>query len=141
MFFGEYEYRVDEKGRVPLPPKFRQEFRDGAMLTRGAEKYIAAYPLKKWKRIADSLSTQTMTPSKLRKLKRVVFGAAFSQTLDAQGRVALPAHLREYADINDTAIVVGANDCLEIWNKQLWNSEKALAEEQAWQIIESLEAK
>ncbi len=141
MFFGEYEYRVDEKGRVPLPPKFRQEFRDGVMLTRGAEKCIVAYPLNEWKRVAESLSTRIMMPSKLRKLKRVVFGAAFSQTLDGQGRVALPAHLREYAEIGDAAVVVGANDCLEIWNKQLWNSEKALAEEQAWQIIESLEAK
>jgi len=141
MFFGEYEYRVDEKGRVPLPPKFRQEFRDGVMLTRGAEKCIVAYPLNEWKRVAESLSTRIMMPSKLRKLKRVVFGAAFSQTLDGQGRVALPAHLREYAEIGDAAVVVGTNDCLEIWNKQLWNSEKALAEEQAWQIIESLEAK
>jgi len=141
MFFGEYEYRVDEKGRVPLPPKFRQEFRDGVMLTRGAEKHIIAYPLDQWRRVAESLSTQPMTPSKLRRLKRVVFGAAFSQILDGQGRVALPTHLREYAEIGDAAVVVGANDYFEIWNKELWNSEKALAEEQAWQIIESLEAK
>jgi len=141
MFFGEYKYRVDEKGRIPLPPKFRQEFRDGAMLTRGAEKCIVAYPVDEWKRLADSLSAQAMTRSKLRRLNRVVFGAAFSQTLDGQGRVALPASLREYAQISDTAVVIGANNYIEIWDQELWNSEKASAEEQAWQIIESLEAK
>lgn len=124
-----------------MPPKFRQEFRDGVILTRGAEKCIAAYPLAEWKRIAESLAAQAVTPSKLRKLHRVIFGAAFSLVLDGQGRVALPVSLRQYAEIGDTAIVVGANNCIEIWNQESWNSEKMSAEEQVWQIIESLEAK
>jgi len=141
MFFGEYEYRVDEKGRVPLPPKFRHEFRDGVILTKGAEKCIAAYPLDEWKRVAESLSTQAMTSSKLRRLNRYVFGGAFSLTLDGQGRVALPAPLRQYAEISDGAVVIGVNNYIEIWDQEMWNSEKASAEEQAWQIIESLEAK
>ncbi len=141
MFFGEYEYRVDEKGRVPLPPKFRHEFRDGVILTKGAEKCIAAYPPDEWKRVAESLSTQAMTSSKLRRLNRYIFGGAFTLTLDGQGRVALPAPLRQYAEINDGAVVIGVNNYIEIWDQESWNSEKTSAEEQAWQIIESLEAK
>lgn len=141
MFFGEYEYKVDEKGRVPLPPKFRHEFREGVILTRGAEKCISAYPLAEWKRLAESLGAQPMTPSKVRSLKRIIFGAAYSLELDAQGRVALPTHLRQYAEISDAAVVVGADNYIEIWDPRLWNSEKTSAEEQVWQIIESLEAK
>ncbi len=141
MFFGEYEYKVDEKGRVPVPPKFRHEFREGMILTRGAEKCISAYPVAEWERLANSLAAQAVTSSNLRKLNRIIFGAAFSLMLDAQGRVALPASLREYIEISDTAIIVGANTYIEIWDKELWKQEKISAEEQVWQIIESLEAK
>lgn len=141
MFFEEYEYKVDAKGRIPLPPKFRHEFREGVILTRGAEKCISVYPIAEWGRLANSLAAQALTPSKLRRLNRIIFGAAFSLMLDAQGRVALPTPLRQYAEIGDTAIIVGANTCMEIWDKKLWNIEKKSAEEQLWQIIESLEAK
>ncbi len=141
MFFGEYEYKVDEKGRVPIPPKFRYEFREGMTLTRGVEKCILVYPIAEWQRLAESLAARVMTPSKLRRLNRILFGGAFSLTLDAQGRVTLPTPLKEYAEISDTAVIVGANTYVEIWDKKLWNSEKTAAEEQFWQIIESLEAK
>ena len=140
MFLGEYEYRIDNKGRLPLPPKFRQELRDGLVLTRGAEEFIALYPSTEWQKLADSLASRNVTPSKLRKLNRIIFGAAFSLTLDGQGRIALPSSLREYAQIIDAATIIGANNCIEIWNPDQWNSEKVSAEEQAWQIIESLES-
>jgi len=140
MFLGEYEYRIDNKGRLPLPPKFRQELRDGLVLTRGAEEFIALYPSSEWQKLADSLASRNMTPSKLRKLNRIIFGAAFSLTLDGQGRIALPSSLREYAQIIDAATIIGANNCIELWNPNQWNSEKVSAEEQAWQIIESLES-
>ena len=140
MFLGEYEYRIDNKGRLPLPPKFRQELRDGLVLTRGAEEFIALYPSTEWQKLADSLASRNVTPSKLRKLNRIIFGAAFSLTLDGQGRIALPSSLREYAQIIDAATIIGANNCIEIWNPDQWNTEKVSAEEQAWQIIESLES-
>jgi DNA-binding transcriptional regulator/RsmH inhibitor MraZ len=67
-----------------------------------------------------------------------MFGTAFSLWLDGQGRIALPSTLRNRTKIGDTAIVVGANNCIEIWNPIFWAAEKTLAEEQLWQIIESL---
>jgi len=140
MFLGEYEYRIDNKGRLPLPPKFRQELRDGLVLTRGAEEFIALYPADEWQKLADSLASRNVTPSKLRKLNRIIFGAAFSLTLDGQGRIALPSSLREYAQIDDAATIIGANNCIELWSPNQWDSEKVSAEEQAWQIIESLES-
>jgi len=139
MFFGEFEYKIDEKGRVPIPPRFRRELREGLVLTPGIEKCISAYPLAEWQKIATTLTSGSVTPSKLRRLNRALFATAFSTNLDGQGRVALPPPLREYAEIVDDVIVAGANNYLELWNKVHWGEEKAVSLEQAWQIIESLE--
>ena len=139
VFFGEFEYRVDEKNRVPLPPRFRRELRDGVVLTEGVEKCIAAYPLAEWKKIAAELTSSSVTRSKLRKLNRAIFATAFSIKHDGQGRVTLPVSLQQYAGIEDEVVIIGANNYLELWNKEQWESEKADSREQSWQIIESLE--
>ena len=139
MFYGEFEYKIDQKGRVPIPPKFRRELKDGMVLTPGIEKCIVAYPLSEWKKLATALTSGSVTPSKMRKLSRAMFATAFSLHIDGQGRIALPVPLREYAEIVDEVIVAGANTYLELWNKVHWEEEKASSQEQAWQIIESLE--
>ena len=139
MFFGEFEYKIDEKGRVPIPPKFRKELKEGVVLTLGIEKCIVAYPLSEWKKLATSLTTGSVTHSKLRKLNRALFATAFSINIDGQGRIALPISLREYAEIDDEVIIAGANTYLELWNKVYWEEEKASSREQVGQIIESLE--
>jgi MraZ protein len=139
MFFGEFEYKIDEKGRVPIPPKFRRELREGVVLTPGVERCVIAYPLAEWKKVADALTTGSITPSKLRRLNRAIFATAFNLNIDGQGRVVLPVPLRQYAGIEDVVVIAGANNFLEFWNKEDWESEKAVSQEQAWQIIESLE--
>lgn len=141
MFFGEYTYKVDEKGRVPLPPKFRRQMKEGVILAKGmGEKCIAAYPVAEWKRLSDSLAAKAVTPANLRRLNRAIFGSAFGVSLDGQGRIILPFSLREYAGIGDAAIVVGANNCVELWCEGEWQTEKTSAEEQASEIIESFGA-
>ena len=139
MFFGEFDYKIDEKGRVPLPPRFRSELKAGVVLTQGIEKCITAYPLSEWKNVAATLTSGSFTPSKMRRLSRAIFGTAFTTNLDRQGRVALPVPLREYAEIVSEVVIVGANNYLELWDKVHWEEEKAASLEQAWQIIESLE--
>ena len=139
MFFGEFEYKIDEKGRVPIPPKFRQELKDGVVLITGIESCITAYPLSEWNKLAATLTGGSVTRSKLRKLNRALFASAFKLDIDGQGRVALPTPLREYAEIEDEVIIAGANNYFELWNKDQWLREKAISREQAWQIIESLE--
>ncbi len=139
MFFGEVNYKIDEKGRVPIPPRFRREFKDGLVLTPGVEKCINAYSLSEWKKLATELTNSSVTPNKMRRLNRAIFATAFSTFIDGQGRVALPVPLREHAEIVDDVVVAGANTYLEIWNKIHWEEEKAVSQDQAWQIIESLE--
>lgn len=142
MFFGEFEYKVDEKGRVPLPAQFRREMKDGTVvLSRGMEGGITAYPMAEWKKMSDALNGASVTRSKMRKLNRALFATAFRVQIDGQGRVTLPASLRDYAGIQDDVVIVGANNCIELWNLESWDTEKADSWEQAWQIIESLETK
>lgn len=139
MFFGEFEYKIDEKGRVPIPPRFRGELRGGVVLMPGVEKCINAYPLSGWRKVAATLTTGSITSSKMRKLNRAIFATAFSLAIDGQGRIALPIPLREYAGIEDEVVIAGVNNYLELWNKEQWEAEKATSQEQAGQIIETLE--
>lgn len=139
MFYGEFDYKVDEKGRLPIPPRFRNFLKDGVVLTPGADKCITAYTLPEWKKLAAALTGSSLTRSKMRRLNRVFFATAFNTKIDGQGRIAIPAPLREHAEIVDEVVVAGVNTSFEIWNKVLWEEEKGISQEQSWQIIESLE--
>ncbi|UCE98423.1 MAG: division/cell wall cluster transcriptional repressor MraZ [Dehalococcoidia bacterium] len=139
MFFGEYEYKIDEKGRVPLPPRFRAHLKDGVVLIPGIEKCITAYPVAEWKKLAASFTGGTVTRRKLRQLNRALFATASYLNLDGQGRISLPPLLREYAEIVDEVVTVGTNNYFELWNSIHWEEEKAANQDQVWQIIESLE--
>jgi len=141
MFYGEFDYKTDDKGRVPIPPRFRNALKDGLVLTVGAEKCITAYTVPEWKKLSASLTSNPLTRSKMRRLNRAMFAQAFVTRVDAQGRIALPAPLREHAQIADDVVVVGLNTNLEIWNKGLWEEEKAISQEETWQTIESLETR
>ncbi len=139
MFYGEYGYKIDEKGRIPIPPKFRNALKDGIVLTPGAEKCITVYTVLEWKKLSATLTGNALSRSKMRKLSRVLFATAFSTRIDGQGRIPIPAPLREHAGMVDEVVIAGANTYLEIWDKVLWEEEKKESQEQAWQIIESLE--
>jgi MraZ protein len=139
MFYGEYGYKIDEKGRVPVPPKFRGSLKDGMVLIPGAEKCITVYTVPEWKKLSASLTGSGLTRSKMRKLSRALFATAFSTRIDNQGRIPVPAPLRNHAGIADEVVIAGANTYLEIWDKASWEEEKSVSQEQAWQIIESLE--
>jgi MraZ protein len=139
MFYGEFDYKIDDKGRLPIPPKFRGAFKDGIVLTPGAENCLTVYTASEWKKLTATLNNSPLSRSKMRKLSRALFATAFSTRIDNQGRIAIPAPLRDHAQITDDVIVAGANTYLEIWNKTLWDEEKVDSQEQAWQIIESLD--
>jgi MraZ protein len=139
VFLGEVEHKIDEKGRVMLPAQFRRELREGVVLTPGVEQCITAYPLAEWKKIAATLTGGSVTRNKLRKLNRAIFATASRTVIDGQGRIVLPVVLREYAGIGDEVVIVGVNNYFELWNREQWDTEKADSQEQAWQIIETLD--
>ncbi len=138
MFSGEYEYKIDSKGRVPIPPKLRNQFAGGIVLNRGIDNCIDVYPQLTWQETVVKFQTATMN-EKSRRLNRILYANAFTTELDDQGRVMLPPALRQHANIQDTLVIVGVNNRLEIWSKKSWDAEQALMKEQAWQIFESME--
>ena len=139
MLLGEYECRIDQKGRVAIPAKLRKEFQDGLVLTRGVDKCMLAYPVTEWGKVSNDYEFSPFSPGKNRRLNRMIFGGAFELELDKQGRVALPSPLRQHAQISETAIMIGGNKFLEIWSKEMWDNEKLLMDEQAWQLAEGIE--
>ena len=139
MFFGEFEYRLDDKGRLPLPPRFRAAFRDGLVVAPGIEKCLTVYTSQEWKKLADSIAGSNLPASKLRTINRAIFATAFMMAPDAQGRIGLPPSLRSYAGIDEDVVIAGANNYLELWDRDAWETEKQASQEQAWQIIEGLE--
>jgi MraZ protein len=139
MFYGEFDYKIDDKGRVPVPPKFRDALKEGVILTPGPEGCLTGYTPKEWNRISAQLTGQGLTRAKMRILNRALFSTAFSTKIDNQGRIAIPAPLRGHAGIGEDAVIAGTNTTFEIWDAARWQEEKQASLEQAWQIIETLE--
>ena len=139
MYLGTYEYRIDEKGRIPLPPRFREGLRPGMVMTRGLEKCIMVYPLSEWEKVSERMAAQSSSRSKSRRMNRFTFATAFMVELDAQGRVPVAGPLREYAGIGEAAVIAGVNHYFEIWSKNSWEAECGLMENEAWQISEGIE--
>lgn len=139
MFLGEYIRRVDEKGRIPLPPDFKDELKAGLFLTRGSEGCITAYPPSEWAKFKERMAVLPADSARRRRVTRFYFSSAFAAELDGQGRVMLPPPLRQYAGIEHDAVVVGCDNCVEIWAKAAWEAEVPLASEAARKASEVAE--
>lgn len=122
MFLGEYEHSIDTKGRLAVPAKFRPQLGDGLVLTRGFERCLQVYPMEQWQKLAERVSNLSLGSADSRQLRRLLFGSAFDTELDRQGRILIPANLREYAGIGDQAVVAGMNTYFEIWAKTDWEA-------------------
>lgn len=130
MFLGEYEHSVDVKGRIAVPAKFRAQLETGLVVTRGFERCLFVYPLAEWQALSERVSGLSVGQLEARQLRRLLFASAFDTELDKQGRILLPAPLRDYASIGEAAVVAGMNTYFEIWAKDAWTDEQAgLAEE------------
>jgi MraZ protein len=141
MFLGEFVHTIDEKGRLIIPAKFRDELAEGLVVTRGIDRCLAIYPMEEWRRLAEQVSALPMTDRLARAFRRLVFANASDAVLDKQGRVLVPPRLREYADLNGEAIVTGLNTYVEVWNPDAWGEERERVEGydvniEAWKELE-----
>ncbi len=136
---GNYEHRIDQKGRIAIPSKFRKEFAEGVVLTSGIDQCIIAYPVTEWQKLSDNYDLSPFSTSKNRELTRFIFGNAFDIELDRQGRIALPLWLRQHARIKEIAMIVGVNKYLEIWSNEGWERESLRIKEAAWLLAEGRE--
>ena len=121
MFMGEFTCKVDNKGRMMLPSKFRDELGEQEfVITRGLDNCIDLFPIEEWKNIEDKLKKLQTTNSKHRAYQRFVMSAATKTEFDNQGRLNIPTSLMEHAQIDKKIIVTGMNDKIEIWSEELW---------------------
>jgi MraZ protein len=122
VFLGSHTPRLDEKGRLFLPAKYRDELATGLVLTKGQERCLYVFPLPEFERITEALRTAPVTAKAVRDYSRVFFASASDEVPDRQGRVTIPAALRDYAGLQRDCVVVGANTRLEIWDAQAWTT-------------------
>ena len=122
MFLGTHTPRLDEKGRLFLPAKYRDELAPGLVLTKGQERCLYVFPLPEFGRITEALRTAPVTAKSVRDYSRVFFASASDELPDKQGRVTIPAALRDYAGLQRDCVVIGANTRLEIWDADAWTS-------------------
>jgi MraZ protein len=139
MLLGEYELRIDHKGRLAIPTRFRKVFREGLVLSRGFDKCLIVYTVMEWEKVAEKLVSLPLTQLNPRRISRFTFSGSFNLELDRQGRVIIPLTLRKYAELDDEAIVVGAYSHLQIWSKKLWTAEKEFVSEHAADIAEAVQ--
>jgi len=127
MFLGEYKPNVTEGARVALPKKLRDQI-DGnsVILSRGFEKCLFGYDRRDWLKEAEKQVNLPISDPKVRTLKRYMFSGAVDVELDTQGRLVIPAPLKDYAGLSGEVVVVGAGDHFEIWDFDAW--EKNLSE-------------
>ncbi len=122
MFLGTHTPRLDDKGRLILPAKYREELAAGLVLTKGQDGCLYVFPVSEFGRITEALRTAPVTAKAVRDYSRVFFASASDEELDRQGRITIPPGLREYAGLDRECVVIGANTRLEIWDSAAWAS-------------------
>lgn len=133
MPFGEYQYAVDDKGRVIVPPAFREFVEDGMVVTRGMEGCLYVFPIAAWRRIEARLEELPLTDREARNFVRFFYSGAAKAKLDSAGRITVPATLRAFAEVDPahgSVVVAGAPNRLELWNESRWQRNLADVQEQ-----------
>ncbi|MDM5316642.1 division/cell wall cluster transcriptional repressor MraZ [Fictibacillus sp. b24] len=138
MFMGEYQHNIDEKGRMIIPSKFREELGTEFILTRGLDQCVFGYPLSEWKVIEEKLKSLPFTKKDARAFTRFFFSGAAECQLDKQGRVNIASPLRDYAKLEKDCVVIGVSNRIEIWSKSIWEEYFSKSEDSFGEIAESL---
>jgi len=120
MFLGTFEHNIDEKNRITIPAKFREQLAGGLVVTTGLDPCLWLYPRDSWNALASKVSALPVTSLEAREFGRQTFANASDEVPDRQGRVNLPDYLLRYASIDRQAVVVGQNTYCEIWNPNAW---------------------
>lgn len=117
MFMGEYHHNIDEKGRLIMPSKFRNDLGETFVITRGIDSCLFVYPMNIWNSITSKLNELSFTKKDVRSFQRFFLSGATICEFDKQGRINITSPLADYADLNKECVVIGVNDRIEIWSK------------------------
>jgi len=137
MFSGEYEHTIDDKGRLTIPAKFRAKLAEGLFVTRGLDGCLFVLPPDAWEALSEKVASLPLAQGSARLFSRMIYSGTECK-LDKQGRILLPPPLREHADIESEAVVIGVSSRLEIWSKKRWQELITRMEEESGLIAEQL---
>lgn len=129
MFLGTHPLRLDDKGRLFLPAKFRDDLAGGVVITKGQDRCLYVFSRQDFERRFQQLGDEPLLSGGERHLGRILFARAFDQIPDRQGRVTLDQELRRYAGLQRDCVVIGANNRLEIWDTAAWTEYESQQEE------------
>lgn len=144
MFRGHAYRSQDPKGRLMLPPEFRDEvfvqFPEGRLVLTNFDDCVAAYPLPEWETIERSFSSLNMANRQMRDLHRFFISGAVEVTLDKQGRVLIPPHLRSYAGLHKEIVLAGVGRKFEIWDLERFEEQRRAVQGNFDQTMDDLAA-
>jgi len=129
LFLGTYSPRLDDKGRLILPAKFRDELAEGLVITKGQERCLYLWPLAEFTRLTEQMRQAPVTSKAARDYLRVFFAGASDELPDKQGRITVPPALRDYAGLDRDCAVIGANTRVEVWDARAWDTYLAAQEQ------------
>lgn len=142
MLLGTHTPKLDDKGRIFLPSRFRDELAEGLVITRGQERCLYVFSAKEFQSVHEKISQAPVTSEEARRYLRVFLSGASDESLDKQGRVLLPQLLRDYAGLTKDLVIIGVGSRAEIWDATSWNNYLAQNEEafanQAQEVIPGL---
>jgi MraZ protein len=138
MFMGEYHHSIDNKGRMIIPSKFRDDLGEMFIITRGLDQCLFGYPLPEWKVLEEKLKGLPLTKKDARAFTRFFFSGATESELDKTGRINIPAPLLQYAKLEKECVILGVSNRIEIWSKQLWEEYFIQSEESFSEIAENM---
>ncbi|PZD93898.1 cell division/cell wall cluster transcriptional repressor MraZ [Paenibacillus sambharensis] len=138
MFMGEFQHNIDDKGRLTIPAKFRENLGAQFIVTRGLDNCLFVYPMSEWSVLEQKLKSLPLMKSDARAFSRFFFSGATECELDKQGRVNLPNHLCEYAKLDKDCVVIGVSNRVEVWSKAIWEGYYQQSEETFNEIAEKL---
>ena len=139
MLIGEYRHTLDNKKRLSLPAKWRQELGVKLVLTRGLDSCLFIYPFKEWQRISSKVAGLPLGQADTRSFNRFFLSGAVAVDVDKNGRILIPDFLKEFADLKEGSVILaGIHNRVEIWNEKMWNKYKQKIEQQADTLAEKL---
>ena len=142
MFYGEYAHSLDKKGRLIVPSKFREIFKEHFAekfyITRGLDKCLFVFTEEEWKTQERKFKDMPFTRGEARKFNRLYFSGACEVTCDKRGRILIAQYLKEYAEIKSDVVIVGVSDRIEIWAKDKWKDFFAQSKDSFEDLAEKL---
>lgn len=124
MFLGRYEHTIDEKGRITIPSKFREELGNAIYVTQGFDGNLQAFPPDLFELMSSQVRSISYLDVNSRRLRRILFSNAEKTKFDSAGRILLPAFLRDTANLKEIAVVVGSGEYFELWSPENWQAQQ-----------------